>query len=38
MMILYIAALGVFLIYVFCNEFTYSGSVSREYGFLADFD
>ena len=38
MMILYIAVLGVFLIYVFCNELTYSGSVSRETGFLADFD
>ncbi len=38
MMILYITVLGVFLIYVFCNELTYSGSVSREAGFLADFD
>ncbi|MBO4559613.1 MAG: hypothetical protein J5712_05975 [Lachnospiraceae bacterium] len=38
MMVLYIAVLGVFLIYVFCNEIRYSGSVSREAGFLADFD
>lgn len=38
MMVLYIAVLGVFLIYVFFNEITYSGSVGREAGFLADFD
>ena len=38
MMVLYITVLGVFLIYVFCNEMTYSGSVKREAAFLADFD
>ncbi|MBO7354695.1 MAG: hypothetical protein J6U61_10640 [Lachnospiraceae bacterium] len=38
MMVLYIAVLGVFLIYVICNEMTYSGSVGRETAFLADFD